>query len=189
MPSCTRATGYFHHSATGHRYRSPAAIALREGARRGRPGTAGYPVPAQKSLFGKQNERGLPIGNLTSQFWANVYLNELDQFVKRRLGCRYYVRYVDDMVLLSTDPRELEHMRGEIRAFLRGELRLELRVGDEDPRPVSKGIDFVGWKTWWNRRLTRRCTLGNFRPRLEAFERARVRRFTTPNSSSSGVLD
>jgi RNA-directed DNA polymerase len=56
------------------------------------PTSAEYPIPAQKSLFGKDNERGLPIGNLTSQFWANVYLNELDQFVKRRLTCRYYVR-------------------------------------------------------------------------------------------------
>jgi hypothetical protein len=50
-------------------------------------------VPAHKTLFGKNNERGLPIGNLTSQFWGNVYLNELDQFVKRELKCRYYVRY------------------------------------------------------------------------------------------------
>lgn len=50
----------------------------------------------------------MPIGNQTSQFWANVYLNELDHFVKRRLRCRYYVRYVDDAVLLSTEPKELE---------------------------------------------------------------------------------
>jgi len=58
------------------------------------PGSHRYPVPEQKSLFGKSNERGPPIGNLTSQFWANVYLNELDQFVKRTLQCRYYIRYV-----------------------------------------------------------------------------------------------
>ena len=166
MPSCTRATGYSHDPTTSHRYRSPAANALREGARRGRPGTVWYPIPAQKSLFGKQNERGLPIGNLTSQFWANVYLNELDQFVKRRLRCRYYVRYVDDLVLLSTDPGELERMRDEITGFLGDYLRLKLRVEDEEPEPVSRGIDFVGWKTWWNRRLPRRRTLGSLEARL-----------------------
>jgi len=52
-----------------------------------------YPVPAEKSLFRKANERGLPIGNLTSQFWGNVYLDELGHFVKRRLACPDYVRY------------------------------------------------------------------------------------------------
>ena len=178
MPSYTRVTRHFHDPAAGYRYRRAVAIALREGAHQGRPGTTRYPVPAQKSLFGKQNERGLPIGNLTSQFWANVYLNELDQFVKRRLRCRYYVRYVDDSVLLSMDPGELERMRDEITGFLGDHLRLKLRVEDEQPRPVSRGIDFVGWETWWNRRLPRRRTLGNFRTRLEAFERAAVRRVT-----------
>ena len=55
-----------------------------------------------KSLFGKENKKGLPIGNLTSQFFANVYLNELDQFVKHNLKCRYYARYTDDFVLLDS---------------------------------------------------------------------------------------
>ncbi len=55
-------------------------------------------LPRQKSLFRAPPDRGLPIGNLTSQFWANVYLDALDQFVKHRLRARYYVRYCDDMV-------------------------------------------------------------------------------------------
>jgi len=88
------------------------------------PETDGYAIPARKSLFGKHNERGLPIGNLTSQFWANVYLNEMDQFVKRTLKCRYYVRYVDDMVLLSEDPDALRRWRDEIERFLESRLRL-----------------------------------------------------------------
>jgi hypothetical protein len=58
----------------------------------------------------------LPIGNLTSQFWANVYLNELDQFVKRTLKCRYYIRYVDDLVLLDTTPETLRQWREAIAA-------------------------------------------------------------------------
>jgi len=130
------------------------------------PGSGRHPVPAPKSLFGKANERGLPIGNLTSQFWGNVYLNELDQFVKRRLGCRAYVRYVDDMILVSTDREELVRARAAIETFLRERLRLELRPEPRDPFPVGRGIEFVGWKTWWNRRLPRRRTLGSLEARL-----------------------
>ncbi|MBI4518246.1 MAG: RNA-directed DNA polymerase [Deltaproteobacteria bacterium] len=62
-------------------------------------------------MFGYDNACGLPIGNLTSQFWANVYLNELDQFVKRRLGCRFYRRYVDEVILLAEDPERLRCRR------------------------------------------------------------------------------
>src|SRR5439155_17565212 len=101
----------FHDPTTDYRFRSLRAAAPG-------PGSAGYPVPPRKSLFGKGNERGLPIGNLTSQFWGNVYLNALDQFAKRHLGCRYYVRYVDDMILLATDLAELVRTRRQIEAFL-----------------------------------------------------------------------
>jgi len=139
------------------------------------PGTPGYPVAAAKSLFGKENARGLPIGNLTSQFWANVYLNDLDQFVKRSLGCRHYVRYVDDMVLLANDPADLVRARDAIATFLRVHLRLALRAGPSEPFLVGRGIEFVGWKTWWDRRLARRRTVGNLSMRLDAFARAAVR--------------
>jgi hypothetical protein len=141
----------------------------------GEPRTAGYPVPARKSLFGKENERGVPIGNLTSQFWGNVYLNELDQFVKRTLTCPFYVRYVDDMVLLSEERDELVAWRGEIERFLRERLLLELRADGQEPVPVRHGIDVVGWKTWWNRRLPRRQAVGNLLQRVDRFERRALR--------------
>jgi hypothetical protein len=157
----------FHDPTTNYRFR-----ALEPGAPG--PASVGYPIPARKSLFGKDNERGLPIGNLTSQFWANVYLNELDQFVKRTLQCRYYLRYVDDLVLLSEQPDELLRWRGEIETFLRERLRLELRAERRDPFPVGRGVEFIGWKTWWNRRLPRRRTLGSLDARLAAFERRAV---------------
>jgi hypothetical protein len=138
------------------------------------PGKPGYPVPPQKSLFGKRNERGLPIGNLTSQFWGNVYLNELDQFIKRTLKCRYYLRYVDDMVLLARDRELLAKWARAIASFLHERLKLELRCEMTKPFSVGNGIDFVGWKTWWNRRLPRWRTLGNLRNRVEEFERSAV---------------
>ena len=117
----------------------------------------------------------LPIGNLTSQFWANVYLNEVDQFVKRRLRCRHYLRYVDDMILLGSDPVQLQDCKNAIEGFLASALRLRLRPDTKAPFRVDRGVDFVGWKTFWNRRVVRRQTLGNCSRRLRSFERSHVR--------------
>ena len=69
-------------------------------------------IPRQKSLFGADQDKGLPIGNLTSQFFANVYLNGFDQFIKHTLKCRYYLRYVDDLVLLHQDKAQLGRRDG-----------------------------------------------------------------------------
>jgi hypothetical protein len=139
------------------------------------PEAPDYPIPSQKSLFGKDNELGLPIGNLTSQFWANVYLNGLDQFVKRELRCRFYVRYVDDLVLLHDDPDALRHWREEIRDFLAARLKLRLREPDVEARSVGRGIEFVGWKTFGNHRVPGRQPLANCATRLRRFERWEMR--------------
>ena len=170
----------FHDPTRDYRFqsarpRSPVGLPRPTHPRRVPPGEAGYPVPARKSLFGKGNRRGLPIGNLTSQFWANVYLDQLDQFVKRRLRCRHYLRYVDDFVLLSDDPAELARWRDEIADFLGDRLGLALRADGAAPFRVGRGIDFVGWKTWQNRRLPRRRTLDTLGRRLDAFGRLLVR--------------
>jgi len=157
----------FHDPTTDYRFRSKErAIAC--------PAHPDYPIPARKSLFGKGNQCGLPIGNLTSQFWGNVYLNEIDQFVKRELRCRHYVRYVDDMILLSTSRDQLAEWRAQIGEFLDTRLKLRLRPDTRDPFPVSLGVDFVGWKTFWNYRLPRRQTLRSGARRLQQFERQHV---------------
>lgn len=95
-------------------------------------------------LLSAGRPRGLPIGNLTSQFWANVYLNELDQFVKRELKARAYLRYVDDFILFSNDKRELHAWRQTVIDFLSG-LRLTLHAGSALPRPSSMGVTFLGF--------------------------------------------
>jgi retron-type reverse transcriptase len=95
-------------------------------------------------LFSRQRPRGLPIGNLTSQFWANVYLNELDQFLKRTMKVRAYVRYVDDFVLFSNDKQELQDWRASVIDFLAG-LRLTLHEECAWPRPCWKGVTFLGF--------------------------------------------
>ena len=72
------------------------------------------------------NRKGMPLGNLTSQFFANVYLNELDQFVKHKLKTKYYIRYVDDFVILHSSKEQLENWKKEIEIFLNEKLKLEL---------------------------------------------------------------
>ena len=95
-------------------------------------------------LFAASRPRGLPIGNLTSQFWANVYMNALDQFIKRELKCGAYLRYVDDMVMFADDKAALWQWRRAAIEFLEG-LRLTIHVERAHPRPVTEGLPFLGF--------------------------------------------
>jgi len=115
-------------------------------------------VPAHKSLFNAPADHGLPIGNLSSQFFANVLLDDLDQFVKHGLQAPHYVRYVDDFLLLHESPQWLNQARASIEDRLAG-LRLQLNPRKTILQPVARGIDFVGHlvKPW--RRITRRNTV------------------------------
>jgi RNA-directed DNA polymerase len=107
-------------------------------------------------LFALARPKGLPIGNLTSQFWANVYLNPLDQFVKQELGCRAYLRYVDDFLLFAPDKASLHHWRQQIIVFL-ASFRLTLHENEAAVFPVNTGIPFLGWRIYpSHRRLKRR---------------------------------
>lgn len=100
--------------------------------------------------------RGLPIGNLTSQFWANVYLDRLDHFVKRELKCPAYLRFVDDFLLFAPDKATLWAWRTALVDFLAG-LRLTVHETRCQPRPVSEGIPFLGFVVYpTHRRLKRR---------------------------------
>ena len=100
-------------------------------------------VPAHKSLFNAPAGHGLPIGNLSSQFFANVLLDSLDQFVKHRLRAPYYVRYVDDFILLHQNPQWLNEAKAGIEERL-AELHLELNPRKTILQPVARGVDFVG---------------------------------------------
>lgn len=134
-------------------------------------------LPREKSLFGKENKRGVPIGNLTSQFFANVYLNELDQFVKHRLRCRYYIRYTDDFVLLDNSREKLADWMEEIRGFLESELRLRLNLRGIKLRPVSNGIDFLGYIVRRDYILVRRRVINNMNRKFKYFEQCGLKGF------------
>ena len=95
-------------------------------------------------LFAALRPRGLPIGNLTSQFWANVYLHELDLFAKHVLRCPAYLRYMDDFVLFGDDKAELHEARALAAQVLREQSALELKVPGTFVTPVSEGVPFLG---------------------------------------------
>ncbi len=95
-------------------------------------------------LFSIRRPRGLPIGNLTSQWWANCYLNPFDHFVRRELGCPAYLRYVDDFLLFGDDKKVLMNWRDAIVKRLE-RFRLTLHQGSAHPHPVTNGIPFLGF--------------------------------------------
>lgn len=95
--------------------------------------------------FEKEKGKGLPLGNVTSQLFANIYLNELDQFAKHILKVKHYFRYCDDFVIVHEDKIFLENAIGKIREFLKENLQLELHPNKVEIRKASQGIDFLGY--------------------------------------------
>lgn len=92
-------------------------------------------------------EVGLPIGNLTSQMFANLYLDQLDRFCKHKLGLHYYIRYMDDVIILHHDKKHLERVKNQIAEFLDQELHLQLNK-KTCIRPTSMGAEYVGFRIW-----------------------------------------
>ena len=101
-------------------------------------------LPDDKSLFHSPMGCGLPIGNLTSQLFSNVYLNELDQYMKRTLHCEHYGRYVDDFYVVSPDKEWLHRVAQATKTWLRDNLDLTLHEGKIVIASVTQGIDFLG---------------------------------------------
>ncbi len=115
--------------------------------------------------------RGLPLGNVTSQLFANIYLNELDQFVKHTLKARCYIRYCDDFVILDESRAVLERYIGEIRDFLRDRLLLELHPNKVTIRKLRQGTDFLGYVSLPYFRVLRTRTKNRMLKRLTALSR------------------
>lgn len=109
---------------------------------------------------------GIPIGNLTSQLFANIYLDWLDKYIKHTLKAEYYIRYMDDFIILGRDKKELHKLREEIEIFLEDYLGLELN-NKTAVRPVSLGIDFCGYVTWATHRKLRKSTKKKMKRRIK----------------------
>lgn len=116
-------------------------------------------------LLARLQPRGLPIGNLTSQFWSNCYLNPLDWFVSRQLGCAAYVRYVDDMALFSDSKRQLARWREQIMDYLT-RLRLTIHQESAQALPVTAGVPWLGFVVYPTYRKLKARNVVAFRRRL-----------------------
>ena len=117
-------------------------------------------------LFAINRKRGLPIGNLTSQFWSNCYLNPLDWFIEQDLGCRAYARYVDDMALFSNSKRQLYQWKQAIIRFL-GTLRLTMHEKQAQVIPCTTGIPWLGFVVYPTHRRLKARNVVKFTRRFE----------------------
>ena len=126
--------------------------------------------PGDDLFTPSERRRGIPIGNQTSQFFANVYLDPLDHFVKDRLRAGGYVRYVDDFLVFSNEKSELANMRAQIAEFLVG-LRLRLHPTKNTILPATEGIRFLGYRVFPTHRLLVKENVRRFRRRARQMQR------------------
>jgi hypothetical protein len=113
---------------------------------------------------------GIPIGNLTSQLFANLYLNELDYFIKHNLKIKYYIRYMDDWVIPFPDKEYLWDILKQIETFLQENLFLELN-NKTSIFPISQGIDFLGYRIWVTHKLLRKSSKKRIKRKLKIYQR------------------
>ena len=146
-------------------------------------------LPEDKSLFFSQEGCGLPIGNLSSQLFSNVYLGLLDDFVKRELKVRRYGRYVDDVYIVGESKDELKSLIGPIRGFLRDRLRLELSERKTRICDARQGVEFLGAFVKPFRTYVAAHSLRRIRAHLQSVTpRMRAPRAQAVVNSSLGVL-
>jgi len=115
--------------------------------------------------------QGIPIGNLTSQFFANLYLNELDYFVKFGLREKYYLRYMDDFLIFNKDKKYLYRAKEKISQFLGDSLKLELHPKKSIVFPVNLGVDFCGFRVFKYLRKLRKFNIKLFKTRIKKMQR------------------
>lgn len=116
---------------------------------------------------------GMPIGNLLSQLSANVYLHELDHYVKSDLGVKYYVRYMDDFLIFHSSKRRLYEILQEVRAWLSEHLHLRLNRKTRIDH-AKNGVDFVGYRIWSHNKLIRKKSLQRMRRKMRAWKNGKT---------------
>src|SRR3989338_584541 len=119
---------------------------------------------------GGERTRGMPLGSHTSQFFANLYLNELDQFVKHELKIKYYIRYVDDFVILHRSKEVLEIYKNKINEFLISDLKLQLHPDKSNIIPLSNGVPLLGFRVFYHHRLLRKKSVRRINARIKEWK-------------------
>lgn len=124
----------------------------------------------KKILTNQGISLGVTLGNYTSQWFANIYLNELDYFAKHDLGVKHYIRYMDDFLLLSDSKSELHSWKNQIEKFLNEKLKLELHPVKRQIFPSNTGVDFLGYTVWKDHKKLRKRNVKRFIRRLREFD-------------------
>lgn len=136
------------------------------------------PVVCETQAVSVNERKGLPIGNLTSQLFANIYLSELDHFVKETLRERWYARYMDDFLIIHPDKSHLREVREKIRTFLKETLDLRLHPKKVTTKSVNEGVPFVGYRIFYDHMLVRGSTLRRmqkkYRKRVKLFRKGLI---------------
>ncbi len=122
-----------------------------------------------KNNLNKIKDKSMPLGNYTSQFFANVYLNGLDYFVKHKLKVKYYIRYVDDFIILHNQKEILEYYKQEINEFIKSNLKLELHEDKSKIIPLHEGIKFLGFRSFYYYRLLKKSNINQIKRNLIAW--------------------
>lgn len=117
-------------------------------------------------MFFDDESVGIPLGNVTSQVLANLYLNELDHFAKRKLKIKHYVRYMDDVVILHHEKKQLKYYLKMCDTFIQQVLKVETNNKTKISK-IKDGIDFVGYRTWFNRKIIRKSSLFRIKRKLK----------------------
>ncbi|MEX1063781.1 MAG: reverse transcriptase/maturase family protein [Candidatus Paceibacterota bacterium] len=132
--------------------------------------------------FSSSPGKGLPLGNLTSQLFVNIYMNEFDRFVKHKLRVKYYIRYADDFVIFSQDKSWLEELLSKFADFLFKNLKLKLHPDKIFIKTLASGVDFLGWVNFPDHRVLRTTT------KRRMFKRFRENLTLETENSYSGLL-
>lgn len=124
----------------------------------------------KKILFDDNSQIGIPIGNYTSQYFANIYLNELDQYLKRELKIKFYIRYMDDFVLMLHSKEECKKLKYIIEQFL--EKKLELQLNDKSRYyPCAMGVNFCGYRIFTTHILLRNSSKKKIKKKVKKWNK------------------
>jgi len=126
--------------------------------------------------YATEKGRGMPLGALTSQMFANIYLNPLDHFVKERLSAKFYLRYLDDFVILHRSRKQLIEWKSEINTFLVSKLALELHNEKTSIFPMHRGVTLLGFRCFYYFRLPKKYSAGHFLKRLRKSDKNKAQK-------------
>lgn len=121
-----------------------------------------------KLIIDSTSSPGIPIGNLSSQIFANLYLNKLDHYLKETVRCRHYLRYMDDLIVFDNDKSRLNYIKESIREYLKG-LKLELHENKSQIYQTRRGVNFLGYKIFPTHRLVVKQNIRRLRKRMKRY--------------------